>query len=140
VSPYTEEMLEELRNENRRIETQRRIFLILNFVAAIAMAILFALILSDRNSIKREANVRATQIQQQRYDVAYGNCLDQNGRNRNTIQTLNNLISKLPPSQLAQAEQSKEFTILLINALVPIRNCQQVAKQSVQPLPAPNHN
>lgn len=116
------------------------VYLGICIAAAISVAILFALILSDRNEIRREANVRATQIQQQRYGVTYKNCLDQNARNRGTKRTLNDLISKLPPEDQVQAQQTKFFTIVLINALVPIHNCKEVAQQSVQPLPTPNHN
>ncbi len=133
MSPYRKETWDEQ-------QVARYLFMGIVVAAALAMAVLFALLLSDRNNIKREANIRATQIQQQRYDVAYNSCLNQNERNSNTKATLNGLIAKLPPDQRQQAEQSKYFTLLMVNAIIPTQNCIVVAEQAVQPLPAPNNN
>lgn len=115
----------------------RILYIAIVIVAAIAMAVLFIQISNDKKDINREANIRATQIQQQRYDTTYANCVDQNRRNLKTIKTLNNEINQLPASERLRAAQSKEFTILLVQALVPKRNCMAVARAAVHPLENP---
>jgi hypothetical protein len=79
----------------------------------------------------------ARQIQQQRYDSSYANCIDQNRRNVNTLGIFNKDIKMLPPAQRAQASG----TIPLLDAAVPHRNCLQVAAHSLSvpgpPLPKP---
>lgn len=107
--PYTEEMV-------RRLVVQRRIFLALNTVAAIAMAIL--LVQHRHLSHQQRIDRRTTIIR---------SCNDQNARHVETIRTLDNLIAKLPPSQRAQANRSKQFTVLLINALAPVQDCEKLA-------------
>jgi hypothetical protein len=111
-------------------------------VSAFAMAVLFALFLSDRGSIKREANVRATQIQQQRYDVTFQNCLNQNDRHDETIIRLKTLLHQaVTNGQITEevARRNVAYTSLLINSLVPKRNCKAVAQRAVQPRPTTNH-
>lgn len=57
-------------------------------------------------------------------------CTGQNNRNRNTIAEYDTRIAKiapkLPPAQRAQLKQSRDFTVGLINALTPVRNCTDV--------------
>lgn len=110
-------------------------------ISAAVMAVLFALIIGDRNDLRREANVRATQIQQQRYDATYNTCMDTNRRNRVTIHRLNKLITndvkkeQLPEAQAKQAEKQNRF---LIDGILPVRNCKEVAAKAVHALPPPN--
>lgn len=53
-------------------------------------------------------------------------CQDINRRHNNTIRILNREIAKLPPARRARAEASRESTILLISALAPKRDCQNL--------------
>ena len=110
-------------------------------ISAIVMAILFVLIVNDRNSLRREANIRATQIQQQRYDATFNNCVDQNKRHDKTIRRITKIVDQsikkgeIPKSSRSEVLKQNEF---LIDALAPIRNCKQVASKAVHELPPPN--
>jgi hypothetical protein len=74
-------------------------------------------------------------IQQSRLDFIRIRCIEQNKRHDNTIKELNNIISNLPPGErLDIARQNKPGTVLLINALAPIRDCDKVVQKArIQP-------
>jgi hypothetical protein len=78
---------------------------------------------------KTRSNVHA--INQSRVEVALENCRSQNLRHDNTIRELNVLISELPKDRQARAQASKPFTILLIDALAPKRNCATVIPEQI---------
>jgi hypothetical protein len=108
--------------------------------AACAMAVLFSLILTDRNNLRREANIRATQIQQQRYDTTFNNCVDQNDRHTAVLRRLHSILQKSIRAGVIDREQAhaqEESTVFLIDALVPKRNCAVVARRAVHPLENP---
>jgi hypothetical protein len=60
------------------------------------------------------------------------NCNEVNARNRATVKRLNELISKLPVSRRARARRNVKETKLLIDALVPVRNCVALANRQVR--------
>lgn len=115
----------------------RGLYIAIVTISALVMAILFVLIINDKNDIKREATVRANQIQQQRYDTTYGNCIDTNQRNKKTIHQLDVITAaymKKHPEAKAAVKDSLQQQTLLIDALVPVRNCKVVAAKAVHPL------
>lgn len=119
------------------------LYLAIVAAAAISFAVLFALFLTDRSNIKAEANIRATQIQQQRYSTTYNNCIDVNKRHTAAIRALKKIIDdyvKKHPVAKEQLRQVLHQDEILISALVPFRNCKAVAAKAVHPLPAPNNN
>ena len=119
----------------------RWLYISIVIVSACVMAVLFVLILNDKHDITREANIRATQIQQQRYDATFQNCLDTNERHDETIRRLNTLLRqaiKDGQTTVTDAQRSAATTTLLIDALVPKRNCIVVAHAAVHPLENPN--
>jgi hypothetical protein len=119
-------------------ELARWAYIAIVIVASISMAVLFSLILSDRDNLRKEATIRATQIQQQRYDATFQNCVDQNRRHDNTIKRLKALVKKDNPSfTKQQVDAAVNQTEFLIDALVPVRNCKAVAEKSVHPLANP---
>jgi uncharacterized protein YlxW (UPF0749 family) len=114
--PYTEEYIHNLR-------LQRRIFLFINCVSAVAMGILFWAVVHQQHQITRANHA----IQEQRHESIIRDCQDQNVRHDNTIKTLNKLIANLPRDERARAETNKAFTVVLINALAPKQNCNSIA-------------
>lgn len=121
-------------------EWARGLYIAVVIGAAVAMAILFILMNNDRNDIRREANIRATQIQQQRYDTTYASCVDQNRRHAVTIKRLRRLAAKYVkahPGSKAAIKASFKQEKFLISGIVPHRNCKAVAKKAVHPLVNP---
>lgn len=82
---------------------------------------------------------RARQIQQERARSIRANCKDSNDRHDNSIAALDTVLhdylAKKPPAQRPalrkQLEAARQQNILLINALVPKRNCAQVVRGAV---------
>jgi hypothetical protein len=110
-------------------EFQRWLFLSVVISCALGVAVLFVLILKDRNHISAQNR----EIQQQRYDAAFHNCLDQNKRHDDTLRTLRQEIAALTDGQKIRAERSEKFTEILIDSLVPHRNCIKVANTVLHP-------
>lgn len=69
-------------------------------------------------------------IQAQRRTSILAACREQNARHDDTIAKLDSIIADLPPSQKAEAEQRREGTVLLIDALAPKRNCRALLRRS----------
>lgn len=70
-------------------------------------------------------------IQAERRASVIRSCVSQNMRHDNTIKTLDKEISQLPPDRQAQAAASRKFTILIIDALAPKKNCEKQAEIAV---------
>ena len=82
---------------------------------------------------KQEANTAA--IQAQRVDAIRSNCVDTNARHDQTINTLKGLVARLPdPADRARAQRNIAGTIALIDALVPKRDCEQLARKLAGPV------
>lgn len=80
---------------------------------------------------------RVHDIQQSRRDNTVEACLAQNDRHDNTIAALDaelaELSKSLKPAEAAQLKQSRDFTVLLINALAPYtEDCDAKARRQVQ--------
>jgi hypothetical protein len=97
------------------------------FLISIVVAIAIIKALGTSN----KANELAHAIQEQRVTQAHDNCLDENTRHRNTVATLDGVIARLPAARRKQAEASRQFTVLLIDALAPVRDCELVAKSVI---------
>lgn len=83
-------------------------------------------------SLSKDNNLRTSEIQSSRRNSILISCEEQNTRNENTVNTLEDLIGKAKFNtaiEMDQLDQTKTFTILLINALAPKQNCKaRVAK------------
>ena len=81
----------------------------------------------------RENRLRSQDIQTQRFNSMVYNCQQTNDRNRNTVAALDQTMSKIEDrpgvsaERLAQLRQSRDFTVLLINALAPVRDCSHLS-------------
>lgn len=80
-----------------------------------------------------EAKAILAQVQAERKRNVRGNCEDVNQRHDNAAARLDGLIEQIEdPIRRAAAERSKDFTLTLIDAIVPERNCEAYAEGQVQ--------
>lgn len=90
----------------------------------------------DTAQLVRTTARLAAQIQQQRRSTVSMNCRDQNGRHDATIGKLDEIIAGLPEGpEKDRAVANKASTVLLIDALVPKRNCRRVLDETTSPVP-----
>lgn len=113
MAPQTQEVLNHLR-------LQRRIFLALNTVAAIAVGILFYLVIQQQHQITHQSQ----DIQNERARATLVSCQEQNQRHDATIRQLKKVLNQ-PGVPERVRQSSYRNTILLINALQPRQNCKQ---------------
>lgn len=95
----------------------------------ITILVLFAL---------EENGDRIKDIQSERSRSITVACVNQNERNINTKNTLNEIYARRREEadtrkEVRQLQQSRAATILLINALSPMRDCEELVKRSVNP-------
>lgn len=125
------------------------VYVIINTLAAIAFAVLFtwvysqnttlhkqdretkALALSNRNLTKQNINL-LKKVQNNRRDLIWKGCREQNARHNGSLAALKSLLKKSGVSQTRRS-QAYQQTKILIDALVPIRNCAKLANNSVKP-------
>lgn len=122
---------------------------LLNTVAAIAFAIFFILWLNQNQAIKSNAQTAKTlaantrnltqenarlliKVQNQRRDLLYRGCRDQNSRHDDSLVALKKLLKKSGVSQ-ARRTAAYQQTKVLIDALVPKYNCVKLANRFVKP-------
>lgn len=70
-------------------------------------------------------------IQSERARATRENCQLQNERHHNTIRTLDDLVANRPPAERAAARAGAAQFKLLIDALVPVRNCEELVRRTV---------
>lgn len=116
---------------NKYDKLARNIIAILAFLFITQMGLgLWNLGLSHDNTI------RTQEIQASRKNSILISCEEQNIRNENSISTLDDLFAKskfISKAGTVQIEQTKTFTILLINALAPKQDCAQRVKKFTKP-------
>lgn len=117
--PYTEDYIKHLR-------TQRRIFLVINVIAAVSMGILFYFIIHQQHQITRQAQT----IQDERVANILRGCRSQNLRHDKTIKRLDALLKSSGVSK-AKQKQSRQNTVFLIDALQPKQDCQKLVRLQV---------
>ena len=115
----------------------RPVLLALSVAAAIVFAGLVLLqVVGDNSDTAGQAKILAEEIQKERVRNIRATCEAQNARHDNTIAQLDELISEAPPERRARARQNRDGTVVLINALVPKRDCREVVKQQAAATPA----
>ena len=77
-----------------------------------------------------------SRIQQERERTIRESCLAVNDRQDLTKARLDELISELPSARRVRAEAGQRGTVLLIEALAPKRDCEQVVHRSVSVAPS----
>jgi hypothetical protein len=111
----------------------RRPWLVVVLVAAsIAMVMVLGVVLLANVFSRTETNADfAEAIQRERARATLENCQKQNARHRNTVRTLDRIIAGTPPARRRQARERRAGTVLLIQALVPLRECKRVVERTV---------
>ena len=93
-------------------------------IALILSVLVFAAVTVQTRSVSEA-------IQENREELIRTGCEEQNARNHNTIATLDALLEQAKdenPERARRIEESRDFTVLLINALVPVRDCDEVVR------------
>jgi hypothetical protein len=79
--------------------------------------------------VDRESEARTRDINRSRAEATYTACLESNQRNEDTVAVIDGLIADAEENgDLERAERlraSKPFTVLILNAAVPVQNCDQ---------------
>jgi len=110
--------------------TIRRWEVVLAFVLLTA-AFVFSLYLVNREATKRSQDNRAlidAQVEQ-RAELTYTGCLDQNDRHDATIKRLDEILAQAiakDPSREEALRATRGSTVFLIEALAPHQNCEQM--------------
>lgn len=82
-------------------------------------------------------------INNSRISLTYNACLEQNARNVKTITTLDKQINKIlndpkvSDQRKARLKESRRFTVLLINALAPVKDCKDLVFKRYGKVPTP---
>ena len=108
------------------------IFVVLGMTNAVAL-LGFGIVLGKQSDLTRQIQHQTRQIQRQRYDSFFQNCVETDDRNANVNKQIDAAIAKLPPRGHARAaEKAKPFRLIL-NAAVPLRsNCSKYAEDRVR--------
>jgi hypothetical protein len=109
---------------------------VVSVIAGLAMAGAFAV----AGAYLVGLSARTDSIQASRAENVRANCTEQNERHDNTIRTLDSVLRdakrRASPARREQLAQSRESTVLLINALAPKRDCEQRVREQVTASPA----
>lgn len=123
--------------DNATVSRDRRLLQIVLYTIFAAVPLLVAaVVVLSVWAIQGRANDREqiAAIQAERVANIRNACEQQNARHDETISTLDRLLDRrlhgLTAEQRAQAEQSRAATVLLIEALAPKRDCEQVVESS----------
>jgi hypothetical protein len=84
-------------------------------------------------NLSQENNNRINEIKSSRKSSILTSCTEQNLRNDNTVYNLNKLLNKAKITSKAQLQQTKFFTIVLIDSLAPKQDCAARLKKFTKP-------
>jgi hypothetical protein len=70
-------------------------------------------------------------IQEERARATRENCRIQNAQNRNTVARVRERYRLLSPTERREGRESRDYTIALIDALAPVRDCKKLVKRTV---------
>lgn len=107
------------------VEAERRLYLLLVIAAAIAIGVLFGLIVHEQKQITHQTQV----IQEQRYDSAIRRCEDVNDRHARTLDALTALLAN---GHSSNPQHTQSIIVPLVNAILPYRDCKKFAEAQVQ--------
>jgi hypothetical protein len=103
-------------------------------VAAIALlaAAGLALVVWDDVAERSAANAAfAEAIQEERARATRENCRKQNRRNHKAVARVGERTRMLPPVEQREGREGRAYTIALIDALAPVRDCEQLVERTV---------
>lgn len=83
--------------------------------------------------LRHEGIARAAAIERSRVDVLVRSCRQQNRNHDKTIRILDRRIAQFPPGRRRdRAERGRAFTVALIEALAPHRDCARRAQRLIR--------
>lgn len=147
--------IEEARRRIKKVERRSFATTFLCILCTVVTVLVVApTVIDTSNSVNEQDRVNAIQdqvnVQQDRVNIQIQNsrregviltCNEQNEINKETIKTLNKVLKKAKkgasPERLAEIKASRVSTILLINALAPVKNCEKRADKLVGPIVIP---
>jgi hypothetical protein len=97
--------------------------------SAVGFTFLFVCFIASLAITKADSDAQDRAIQASRVEVAKDNCRSQNERHDNTVRQLDNRIAELSGRERARADRNRDFTVSLIEALAPKRNCKALVEQ-----------
>lgn len=84
-----------------------------------------------------QSRARVDDIQQSRIEITRETCEDQNDRNEQTTDLINRIAREDEThgsvTEAAAAERFRTRTLILLNAIIPVRNCEQQIKERFGP-------
>lgn len=119
--------------EERVAKFQRRLrvaILVFGFGLTATVAGLAYLVGQNGNRVDDNKTTIAD-VQQSRRDSVRSSCREQNERHDSTVKTLDGLLKAAPDSAQEQIKQTRAFTVILIDTLVPVRNCEERVRQLI---------
>jgi hypothetical protein len=134
-SGWHEEVLAALNGHADRIENRLRRWIRKITVGFAILGLACALALVGYGYLLRQQNKTTDRIQAQRKEFVRRTCTDQNHRHHKTIGVLDKLLLKQPHKTAAQKKAiatARSQNILLINALVPLQNCDKLVRIAVK--------
>jgi len=82
--------------------------------------------------VLREGRERIADLDRSRAEIIHSDCLDQNERNTATLRELDRRLELAisdNPERAASARASRDFTVALIDALAPHRDCAALVRE-----------
>lgn len=122
------------RNYNRFNKRALAVLLVLTILTT-AFGVLSVWLTFENRHRAHEALALSQAIQDERAESVRRNCQDQNHRHDNTINKLNAISDTViaqDPSRRAQVTMSIQQSIILINAIIPKRDCEKLANRTVK--------
>ena len=128
---------EEKRGASRPIS--RAMLLAVTVVLALVASsatLAYAIVVNQRATVA--ATAFAEQIQVERQRSIRASCVETNRRHDETIQTLNQIFDDIPrgSERRRRAEAGHASTVLLIQAMLPKRNCEKIVREAAPSEPA----
>lgn len=113
-----------------------QILIALCIIAAVGGGVTLLLQVKKLDKADRARDLALT-VQEQRVQATKITCADQNLRHDQTIAALDVILARTrkgaSPADVRRIDQSRERTVLLINALAPRRNCAEVVAKIAPP-------
>ena len=124
--------------EPRHLPQWKVMVLVIGSVMAVLLAVgtLFYAVRTNRNQTLDNADLAHT-IQDERARSSRLSCENQNTRNRAAMKALAAALARLPAAERPPATSIAARTIIVINAIAPVRDCDAVVKSQVPTAKAP---
>lgn len=137
ITAVLQASIEDRRHLNSHLRWVERSVALIGLVVIVVAVAITGIPLTGFDGLIGANSDRVEEIQQERAANIVRGCRDQNKRHDDTVMQLDALltIAKLSvagePGRAEQIEQSRDFTVALIDALAPVRDCQAVIEQQI---------